>query len=130
MGCGASTAGDVAAPSLSRSSSATLKAELALYLTQKVGLPPGDSAVQGYVEALHAEGFSNVDAVDELTIDELRQPPYSFKTRHATLVEREREQREDTAAGGGAAAADEVRTPERAGPIRLPPLDAAGAARL
>eukprot|EP01043_Picozoa_sp_COSAG02_P069334 COSAG02_NODE_11837_length_1644_cov_1.519741_1_plen_493_part_10 len=132
MGCGPScTPRDVGPPGLSRSYSAKLKGELALYLTQDVGLPPGDSAVQGYVEALHAEGYSNVDAVDELTIDELRQPPYSFKTRHAKLVEREREQREDTAAGGGAAAADEVRTPERAvGPIKPPPLDAAGPARL
>ena len=67
MGCGASKSALVDVPTadgkLSRGTSAVLKAELIVHLTQTVGIPAEDSAVEDYADALHTAADEPQQAV-------------------------------------------------------------------
>eukprot|EP01046_Picozoa_sp_COSAG06_P003794 COSAG06_NODE_151_length_21964_cov_95.963961_19_plen_347_part_00 len=111
MGCGASKSASVDVPKLSRGTSAMLKAELIEHLTQTVGIPAGDSAVDDYVDALHTAGYSTVAAFAELTVEELCET-YSFKPYHATLVGRYRKEQSETTDDATDGSGNEVRAAE------------------
>jgi hypothetical protein len=116
MGCGASKGASVDVPTadrkLSRGTSAVLKAELIVHLTQTVGIPAEDSAVQDYADALHRAGYSTVAAFAELTVEQLCETPYSFKPYHATLVGRYRKQLSETTDDATDGSGNEVRAAE------------------
>jgi hypothetical protein len=82
-----------------------------VHLTQTVGIPAGDSAVDDYVDALHTAGYSTVAAFAELTVEELCET-YSFKPYHATLVGRYRKEQSETTDDATDGSGNEVRAAE------------------
>ena len=88
-----------------------LKEELIVHLTQTVGIPAGDSAVDDYVDALHTAGYSTVAAFAELTVEQLCET-YSFKPYHATLVGRYHKEQSETTDDATDGSGNEVRAAE------------------
>ena len=78
MGCGSST------PSTGESDIPA--SALAIHLADCLGLNPAHAEIQRYVSALNAEGWDLPDDLDNLTIEELKKEPFSFKPGHLKKV--------------------------------------------
>ena len=80
MGCGSSKS------TASEDERARFATALSSHLADVLGLTPVHPDIQRYVNALNAEGWDVPAAFDDLSIDELKAAPFSFKPGHLKRV--------------------------------------------
>lgn len=67
-----------------------ITASLSLHIATTIGTTLPSAVVHDYVTALRSEGCDSPADFDELTIDELKEAPFSFKRLHAKKVSKAR----------------------------------------